>query len=116
MLVGDSSTVTKCEVVEHFGNSDHRMIVTEISCPVPRVNLAPRKVYLYSKGDYEGLNEDIKSTDWEEGMNHPDIEQNWSFFKNQYNGLLDEYVPHKMVKPGQRHSQPWVRYKSVKKS
>ena len=63
VLVGDPSAVTKCKVGEAFGNSDHQIVTTEISRPVPRINLAPRKIYLYSKGNYHKLNSDFQEVD-----------------------------------------------------
>ena len=116
VLVGDPSAVTKCEVGEAFGNSDHQIVTTEISCPVPRINFAPRKIYLYSKGDYQKLNSDFQEVDWEAKLSHPNIEENWLFIKETYNTLIEEHIPHKLVKPGRRHAPPWSRYKSVRKA
>ena len=116
VLVGDPSKVTNCEVGEHFGSSDHRVIHLEISCPVPRINFAPRKIYLYSKGDYESLNQDINDTDWDSLLSSDSPEENWATYKSKYEELVDKYVPTKNVKPGQRHRPAWTRYKSVAKA
>ena len=113
VISGDPSSVTKCAVLGNFGTSDHNIILTELSCPLPRINYAPRKIYLYSKGDYSALNEEIETIDWDSNMTSGDIEENWLFFNHQYQILLDKHVPFKFVKPGRRHVPPWTRYKSV---
>ena len=111
-----SSSVTKCKVLGNFGTSDHNIILTELSCPLPRINYAPRKIYPYSKGDYSAVNEEIETIDWDSNMTSGDIEENWLFFNHQYQILLDKHVPFKFVKPGRRHVPPWTRYKSVTKA
>ena len=116
VIIGDPSSVTKCEVLGNFGTSDHNIILTKLSCPLPRIDYAPRKIYLYSKGDYSALNEEIETIDWDSTMTSGDIEENWLFFIHQYQILLDKHVPFKFVKPGRRHVPPWTRYKSVAKA
>ena len=43
------------------------------------------------------------------------IEDNWNIYKNKYEEFIEAFVPHKLVKAGQRMKLPWTRYKSVKK-
>ena len=49
-LVGDPQSVISCVVLEQFGTSDHQMVKVEMNCPIPRINKAPRKVYLFTEG------------------------------------------------------------------
>ena len=116
VITGDPSSVTKCKVQGNFGTSDHNIILTELSCPLPRINYAHRNIYLYSKGDYSALNEEIETLDWDSNMTFGDIEENWLFFNHQYQILRDKHVPFKFVKPALRHVPPWTRYKSVTKA
>ena len=52
-------------MTEHFSSSDHNSINFEICLPTPRINEEGRKVYLYSKGDYESFNADTLNQDWD---------------------------------------------------
>ena len=115
-FVGDASAVHSYEIVDPLGNSDHMGVFVNMKCVIPRVARAQRKVYLYSQGDYDKMNENIKNTNWDDLLNDKDINVNWRVFKQEYNDNVDEFVPVKMVKPGQRLGFPWVRYKSVSKA
>ena len=64
VLIDNHDIVQKVYVEEHFSTSDHKMCFVELSIPVPRINHAPRKVYLYSKGDYDSFGKSIRDEDW----------------------------------------------------
>ena len=115
-FVGDLSAVDDYEIIDPLGNSDHKSVVVNIKCVVPRVARSHRKVYLYSKGDYDNMNQSLKETDWGNTLNDKDLNANWKIFKQEYQDSLDRFVPAKMVKPGQRLGFPWTRYRSVKKA
>ena len=87
-----------------------------IKCPVPRINRSKRKVYLYTKGDYEGFDSALAAIDWKTLLNKNSIEESWEIFKREYQRLVEIFIPHKMVRPGARHKPPWSRYKSVEKA
>ena len=103
-------------MIEPFSSSDHNGIKTDINLNSTRINHKTRKIYLYSKGDYEGLNEETSKQDWSTLLSNTDIEDNWSIFKDQYARLVDKYVPSKFITPGRRHKPTWCRYKSVRRA
>ena len=86
-----------------------------MNCMVPWITSEPRKIYLYSQGDYDGLNARLGTIDWDSLMCSKDIEENWNAYKNKYEELIKAFIPHKLVKAEQRMKLPWTRYKSVKK-
>ena len=115
-FAGDVSAVQEYDVIHPLGNSDHNIVSFSLKCLIPRIERAPRKVFLYSKGDYDSMNHDLKETDWQNILKSKNLNENWLAFKNEYQINIDKYIPSKLVKPGQRNSFPWVRYKSVKKA
>jgi len=112
-LVGDADMVESCEVRDPLGNSDHNTIWLKMRYPVPKINVAPYKVYMYSKGNYGDFNQDISDMDWDSIFLKKSVDDCWTIIKDTYQRLLDKYVPYKLVKPGKPHGQPWTRYKSV---
>ena len=86
-------------------------------CLAPRSNSSQRKGYLYSKGDWEGFNGDIAEIDFN-NIDYGDksVDHYWDSFKALYAQRIDEYAPHKYVKPEARHKLPWVRHKLVKRA
>ena len=115
VFVGDPALVEKVSVQPPFSTSDHSSVCAHVTCPVPRISRGPRKVYLYSKGDYNSFNNALGDVDWDSALSSRNIEENWSVYTDTYQSLVDLYVPHKMVRPGDRHKPPWMRYKSVEK-
>ncbi|MEN8123308.1 MAG: hypothetical protein ABFS35_23425, partial [Bacteroidota bacterium] len=72
--------------------------------------------YLYSKGDFNGLNNELESLDWRDKLTYSDINENWIAFKEEYNTLVNKYIPAKTVKRNKLNTLPWCRYKSVSKA
>ena len=115
-FVTDMSACTSCQVGEGLGRSDHQSIWVNLKCLVPLINSSPRKIYLYSKGDYEGMNKEPAEIDFNNIYDNKSVDHCWDSFKASYEELIEKYVPHKYVKPGARHKPPWVRYRSVNKA
>ena len=112
-FIEDVSAVQDYYTLPPLGNSDHQIVAVELKCLIPRVTRAPRKIYLYSKGNYSDMDDYLGSTDWDHEFRHKDINENWEVFKEKYNECLDKFIPTKMVSPGQRLTFPWARYRSV---
>ena len=60
VCISDPSCIDKLEVEESFALSDHRSIKVLLKCTVVRITSQPRKIYLYSKDNYEAINKEIK--------------------------------------------------------
>ena len=116
VVTRNSDLVENLVVSEHFSSSDHKSINFEICLPKPRINEEARKVYLYSKGDYEAFNSEILNQDWESRFKHKSVEGKWKVFKDTYSEMLEKHVPHKLIKPGQKLDPPWTRSKNVKRA
>ena len=69
---------------------------------------------IYTPMVHMEFSSEVASADWEDLFGRRTLDTKWSIFKDKYAYLVDKYIPHKMVKPGQRHKPPWTRYKSVK--
>ena len=115
-FISDTSQVLTCENLPPLGRSDHRIVKLETKLPVLRISSEPRKIFLYSKGDYNGMKNMFAQEDWQELLASKDIETNWSAFKAKYLKAIERFVPHKMAKAGRRLKVPWTRYKSVWKA
>ena len=75
-----------------------------------------RKVYLYSKGDYDKLDQVLLTKDWTALFGSGSMEEKWAAFKETYFQLVDDNIPSKTINPGKRHKPPWCNYRSVKKA
>jgi len=113
VITGSPDDIEKWEVCPPFSSSDHDRVEFYLRCPVTRMQTEPRKVYLYSKGNYEALNDEVLKIDWTGILSPKSIEDKWSNFKSEYERLVDSHVPSKWIKCGRRNKPPWSRYKSV---
>ena len=113
VLTGDPSTFHSCTVSTPFHSSDHNSVNMLVQCPVPRINASPRQVFLYSKGDYQGLNNVFKNNDWEGLFKNKSLDAMWDTLQDIYKKQVEIFIPSKIVKGGQRNGPPWTRYKSV---
>ena len=115
-FTSDPATISYCKTHPPLGNSDHKIVLLHLEGMVPRVTTEARKIYLHSKGDYEGLNNSFDLTEWEEPLSSKSIETNWDNYKRRYNELIEEHILRKFVKAGQQMKLPWTWYKSVKRA
>ena len=116
VITGNTEIIDEVRVELPFSTSDHSRTDVDLNIPLPRVESAPRTVYLYSKGNYSGMDKELGDMDWENMFKNKSLNSQWNIYKEEYCRLRDKYIPHKKVKVGARITKPWTRYKSVRKA
>ncbi len=116
VITGNPDMIDNVQVEEPFSTSDHRRTDVTLKVVVPRIESAPRKIYLYSKGDYETFNNQVKRIKWQSILKNKSVNHQWSIFKKVYYNMREKYVPHKFVKANHRPKPPWARYSSIKRA
>ena len=114
MFVSNPEMVESCDVILPLGQSDHNGTKLEYKVNVKRTNSEPRKVFLYSKGDYPGFRKAVEDIEWERIFKHRTLEQSWEVFKQIYYKLLDKFIPYKFIKPKSKHKPPWYKSRKIK--
>ena len=61
VFTNNTDMISDITVDEPFSTSDHNMITMEVNCQVSRTTETQRRVYLYTDGDYDGLNQELIS-------------------------------------------------------
>ena len=84
LLTGNTNIIEDVVVKDPFSTSDHNLVMVRVKAQIPRINLASRKVYLYSKGDYEAFSAEIKGVNWDLVLSKTSIEKKWDTFKDYY--------------------------------
>ncbi len=117
LLTTDESLVHNVEVYNHFGNSDHKVIEAEIQLHRPTMATTPRKVFMYSRGNYISMQQEANDLDWCDILGHrTSMEAKWEAFRSSYNRLTDKHIPSKIMKPGTVAKAPWLSNHKLKKS
>ncbi|XP_072042992.1 uncharacterized protein [Amphiura filiformis] len=82
------------------GISDHDAVIVQLDTTVKYIRRKPRKVYLYKKGDMDGLRDEMESYKESLLQSNPmerDVETNWTSFKDELFSLMDKHIPQKQL-------------------
>ena len=85
--------------------SDHYPISFEIYARVKHKKESKRKVYNFKRANWEDLNHDLTSINWDTLLNNSDIEISWSKFLNVFRSTCDKHIPTVTAKTG--FQPPW---------
>ena len=90
------------------GLADHDIVSTEILTSPQRVKLPRRRVFLYKKGNFDLINDDLKlymNSISSEMLVSMSANQLWTGFKSTLVKAMDKHIPSKMSRPNS--SVPW---------
>ena len=114
-FTSNSTLVEKSTIIP--GISDHTGIPVIVMNTKPKLNRSkPRKVFLYSKADWEQIKQDLSeiSNDFVNMENNSaTVEELWADFSTRITKSVANNVPSRMVSPGK--TIPWCDFK-VKKA
>jgi hypothetical protein len=91
------------------GLGDHHAVVVDLDTAVKYSRKQPRTVYMYRKGNMDGVREnleDFKNTFLESGPMEKDIDTNWNSLKNAIFDAMDKNIPKKKLSTWQH--VPWM--------
>ena len=84
--------------------SDHFCLSFSLKSKFKRLKLPKREIYNYKRANWNGLNSDLNSVDWNSVLDD-DIELAWLSFKSTLFGLMDKHIP--KIKVGGSTQSPW---------
>ena len=91
------------------GISNHMIIVADMDLKPQCSKKKPRKVYVYSKANWESVRRDINNfTEQYYIQEHPrrSVNENWNIFKVKLHETIDRYIPSR--KTSSRNHLPWI--------
>ena len=84
--------------------SDHFGFNFNINLDISHRKMPKREIYNFSKADWNGLNFELKRTDWH-FLDFSDPHLSWPIFKTILTNLCDKYIPKKVIK--NQFQPPW---------
>ena len=90
-----------------LGSSDHcslRLCLSQFS--VQKIPPLKRRIWLYGKADFEGLNEDLVASLGDQQSKDSDVDSLWSRFKWSFLTSVRNFIPSKVIRC--RKFKPWV--------
>ena len=101
-----------CHPLGMVGSSDHSAVLTSINIIVDYDEATTRTNWLWSRGDWEGLKDELDSIVWAELL-HGDIDTQVETFTNILHDLQSQYIPSQCYK-SKPQDQPWFGYQCRK--
>ena len=93
------------QVRNPLGKSDHTVLLFEFICYVESTDQKSR--YLYNKGDYELMKEELKNSGWSNISVDTDIQHIWKVFEKDITNFTDRYIPKSKPNQVKKAKQPW---------
>ncbi len=96
------------QVTPHNGitRSDHAGIFFTLDVALPRPSLPPGTFLQYSKGDIDGLRNDLANTNWHNLFNGKSVDDAWCVFRDRFLICVHKYVPTRKAK--KKPKKPWI--------
>ena len=79
---------------EPIGKSDHVLLVWKYESYIPRIATKMVK-YLYDKGNYEQMKQDLRNLKWETELTGKSSEEMWNEIEDTTTEMVITHVPHK---------------------
>ncbi|CAG2188737.1 unnamed protein product [Mytilus edulis] len=94
----------RCKTLPPIGNSDHDIVLVDISANVNKPKPTKRKIYLWKKADLESIGKHLDSQfDTFKKTNFDDINNMWTSIKQIIKDSMEKYVPTKTSLARQSH-------------
>ena len=93
LITNEEGMISELEVKSPLGNSDHSCLQFCFNCYVEFKKTQVQR-YIYDKGDYEGMREEIRDIDWEKELEKRiTVKEKWNFISKKINSISEKYIP-----------------------
>ena len=92
-----------------IGKADHDIVYLEYDVQIKRVQLNPRKIFLYKRANMGGLHDHMgQFKDFFLSADHSSMAVNdmWVTFKSEFIAAVERFIPSKLTKT--KYSLPWI--------
>jgi hypothetical protein len=102
------SIINNIETIPPIGEADHDIILTSCNTSLRRCKANPRKIFKYSKANWENIKQDLQTTYIELTQEHQnyDVDALWNHFKINLQKSMTKNIPTKISK--QKWNIPWI--------
>ena len=76
-----------------LGKSDHAVISFTLTCYLEADDDNQHERYMYNKGNYDKMREELKTVNWETVLENEDANNSWNIFANKLKEAMDSNVP-----------------------
>ena len=95
VLTNNSNIINSVNVLDQneFIKSDHKAITFSVKLRTPRLKQKKRKLYNFSKANWDDLNLDLSRINWDFILAYHEPESAWNIFKSILKRSCDKHIP-----------------------
>ena len=102
VITNEDGMVSNLEILSPLGKSDHSCITFWFNCYIEHKKTEIEK-YIYDKGNYEQIKDDLRSIDWEKDIrNRRNINDKWNYIKQKIQDSCDAHIPKRKFNPNKK--------------
>ena len=114
MFTYDENFISDILYKAPLGKSDHFCIQFEYTFKSRNEELPETHKLNYWKGDYQNINQDLMSVNWEDLFSGKNVEEMWSCFKDKLLAACLTHIPSKRKKKQKLEKNNWMTKATVK--
>ena len=103
IIVNEEGMISDIDSRNPLGKSDHVVISFSLTCYMDETDSSQTERYLYNKGDFESMREELKAVNWEREMEREDANTCWKVFANKLQESMERNIP--KAKPRQKNEE-----------
>ena len=118
VITNDDTMVDEIKSLGPLGKSDHVIFFFDMFCYIESDDDTTDGKFLYNKGDYDKLRNDLSSIDWEDEMKNLDANKSWELFANTMYEAMENNIPKTKTRqnePERRHKPLWMNKDAMRK-
>ena len=106
VLSNKEELVENIDTCAGLGKSDHCTLIIKLACSGNSKQHIPRP--LFGKADFEKINNELGTLDWNNLLDNLDVEQSWSKFKNCIDSVIEKHVPKSKPSGSKPRNKKWI--------
>ena len=97
-----------CAVIPPIANSDHNGLLLQWISKLSRNQtiVKPRQIWKYAQGDFERVNNLLSSVNWEQLIDHNDVNESLVTWENYFMNVMESCIPKGIL--FKRKNIPWL--------
>ena len=110
----DELLLSNIEQLSPLGKSDHVSIIFDIQ-GYTRKHKHCNVNYAYNKGNYEEMNNELSSIDWENEFRGKSLDENWNLLKDKIHTSMKKHIPERKTYSNNTKQKPlWMNRTAIK--
>ena len=111
ILTNEKNMIRNLENCSPLGNSDHMILIFELSLYLENHSV-PRDKFLYFKGDYDTMSEELSKINWKELFISLSSNNAWDVFVETLINEMKKNIPVSKTTP-KNYKTPWMKKESL---